>query len=64
VTVEIAGRAGPVAWSRSLFNGLAQVIVQSTRASGEVTLTARAEGLEAATATVRTLPSPLRPSVP
>ncbi|HTL69354.1 MAG TPA: beta-galactosidase GalA [Lacunisphaera sp.] len=64
VTVEIAGRAGPVAWSRSLFNGLAQVIVQSAPGAGEFTLTARAEGLEAATATVRTLPSPLRPSVP
>ena len=33
------------AWKRKLFNGLAQVIVQSSNEAGEVTLTARSPGL-------------------
>jgi beta-galactosidase len=32
-------------WRRSLFNGLAQIIVQSTGQPGEITLTAKATGL-------------------
>jgi beta-galactosidase len=39
-------------WSRSVFNGLAQVIVQTPPGSGEIKLTARAEGLTPATAAV------------
>ncbi len=39
---------------RSLFNGLAQVIVQSTREPGNVKITASAMGLQAATADIRT----------
>jgi beta-galactosidase len=35
----------PAPWRRSTFNGLAQVIVQSTGGEGAVTLTARAPGL-------------------
>ena len=46
--------AGP--WSRSLFNGLAQVIGQSTREVGEFRLSASADGLTSATAVVRTQP--------
>ncbi len=38
---------------RRLFNGLAQVLVQSTGAAGEITLTGRADGLPPATATIR-----------
>jgi beta-galactosidase len=41
---------------RSLFNGLAQVIVQSTREPGEIRLTARSEGLPPAEATVTARP--------
>ena len=37
--------------SRSAFNGLAQAIIQSTREAGTITVTARADGLAAATAT-------------
>ena len=37
---------------RSAFNGLAQAIVQTTREAGTITVTARAEGLAAATATL------------
>ncbi len=33
-------------WKRKLFNGLAQVIVQSTGAAGEITLTATSNGLQ------------------
>jgi beta-galactosidase len=32
-------------WKRSLFNGLAQVIVQSTGQPGEITLTAKSQGV-------------------
>ena len=41
----------PVApdWQRSVFNGLAQVIVQNTGGRGEIKLTAQAEGLAPAT---------------
>jgi beta-galactosidase len=48
---------------RSLFNGLAQVIVQSTRDAGEIKLTATAKGLAPASVTVKTQPSAPRPSV-
>lgn len=41
-------------WSRSLFNGLAQVIVRATREAGGFTLTARTEGLAPATGSVKT----------
>jgi beta-galactosidase len=44
-------------WSRSLFNGLAQVIVQSTKDAGEITLTATSKGLAPATATLKSLPA-------
>jgi beta-galactosidase len=52
------------AWSRSLFNGLAQVIVQSTRDAGEIKLTAIAEGLRPANASIPTrtcAPTPFLP---
>ena len=52
------------AWSRSAFNGLAQVIVQSSREAGAIQLTARAEGLKPATVVVQTNPAAPRPAVP
>ena len=64
VNAEIIGRPSGVEWSRSLFNGLAQIIVQSTKAAGEIKLTASAEKLQSATATVKTVAGPERPSVP
>ena len=63
VTVKIIGNAGVPPWSRSLFNGLAQVIVQSTRDAGEIKLTATAAGLTPVTAVVQTQPCALRPPV-
>ncbi|MBK8474965.1 MAG: DUF4982 domain-containing protein [Opitutaceae bacterium] len=56
---------GPQArWSRSLFNGLAQIIVQSARETGEIQLMASADGLAPRTTTVQTRSCTLRPSVP
>jgi beta-galactosidase len=49
---------------RSVFNGLAQVIVQSTRKAGRIKLTATADGLQLATATISTRAGATRPSMP
>jgi beta-galactosidase len=54
----------PADWQRSIFNGLAQVLVQSAKEPGEIKLTAQTEGLPPATAVIHTLPCPPRPSVP
>lgn len=49
----------------SLFNGLAQVIVQSDRGStGKLTLTARSEGLRPALASLTVRPAAIRQSLP
>ncbi len=64
VNVELVGKAAASPWSRSLFNGLAQIIVQSTKDAGEIKLTASADGLQSATATVQTQPATQRPFVP
>ena len=45
VNVELLGKPVPAEWSRSVFNGLAQIIVQSTKDAGEIKLTATAGGL-------------------
>jgi beta-galactosidase len=64
VNLEIAAIASPETCSRSLFNGLAQIIVQSSQTPGEIKLTASADGLKPATATVQTQAAVLRPSAP
>jgi beta-galactosidase len=51
-------------WKRKAFNGLAQVILQSERQAGEITLTASSPGLKSATIRVRTVQADVRPSVP
>jgi beta-galactosidase len=51
-------------WSRSLFNGLAQIIVQSTLGAGQFKLTASADGLQPAAVVVQTLPCTPRPTAP
>lgn len=52
-------------WSRSLFNGLAQVIVQSQRGgSGNLVLRAKAKGLKSAETIISVKATPLPPSVP
>ena len=64
VNVELIGKPVATAWSRSVFNGLAQIIVQSTREPGEITVTARAEGLSPATVSVASQPCAPQPAVP
>jgi beta-galactosidase len=64
VNVQIIGHATAAPWSRSLFNGLAQVIVQSTKNAGEIKLTATADGLLPAAAVLNSKPGTPRPSVP
>jgi beta-galactosidase len=49
---------------RSLFNGLAQVIVQSAHDAGQIKLTATATGLASATAIMQAQPCAPRPAVP
>ena len=46
----------PPVWKRRVFNGLAQVIVQSERQTGEITLTANSPGLSQAIQTVYVRP--------
>ena len=64
VNVEITGKVVESPWSRSLFNGLAQIMVQSTKDAGEIKLTASADDLKPATATITTQAGAARPSVP
>jgi beta-galactosidase len=64
VNVELVGKSAASAWSRRLFNGLAQVIVQSAKEAGEIKLTAGADGLKSATVSVQTQTGTPRPSVP
>jgi len=64
VTVKIIGHTSIPPWSRSLFNGLAQIIVQSTRGAGAFKLTAISEGLKPVTAVMQTQPCAPRPSMP
>jgi beta-galactosidase len=64
VNVQIIGHVTSAPWARSLFNGLAQIIVQSTGNAGEIKLTAGADGLQTAAITVQTPPCAPRPAVP
>ena len=50
VTLRATTPAAP--WQRRVFNGQAQVILQSTGASGPATLRARGEGLPTTTFTI------------
>jgi beta-galactosidase len=51
-------------WRRSLFNGLAQIIVQSTTQPGEIKLKATAEGVPQAEIKIQTQPVAPRLAVP
>jgi beta-galactosidase len=64
VSLRMQDKAILPEWKRSVFNGLAQIIVQSTRDPGEIRLTATAEGLTPATVSVQSQPCTPRPSVP
>jgi len=51
-------------WKRNVFNGLAQVIVQSTRQPGKIMLTSTSKGLSKAVLEIKTQATTLRPAVP
>ena len=54
----------PVEWRRSVFNGLAQIIVQSSKEAGAIKLTARSAGLQPATILLQAKTAAPRPAVP
>ncbi|HEY4300904.1 MAG TPA: beta-galactosidase GalA [Candidatus Didemnitutus sp.] len=54
----------PGSWSRSLFNGYAQVLVQAGRKAGALKLTASADGLKPAEFVITSAEAMLRPEVP
>jgi len=56
VSLRMPGKPILAEWKRSVFNGLAQIIVQSTREPGAIKLTATAEGLSPATVSVQSQP--------
>ncbi len=64
--VQLVLQDQPVApqWSRCVFNGLAQIILRTTKEPGTLKLTARAEGLAPAQLAVESRPAPLRPALP
>jgi beta-galactosidase len=64
VTLRLQDAPLPVQWSRSVFNGLAQVIVQSSKEPGTLTLKATADGLAPASFALTAEPAPARPAVP
>ena len=53
----------PPTWSRSTFNGLAQIIIRTSKQPGAIALTARAAGLAPATLSLGAAPATPRPSV-
>jgi len=61
--LEKDGSPAPI-WRRSLFNGLAQIIVQSKGEGGAIKLTATAEGLASATTTLQVPSVAPPPAVP
>ncbi len=64
VTLEFPEKLVAPEWQRSVFNGLAQIIIQSTKEPGEIKLTASADGLSPATISIQSQPCPPRPFIP
>ena len=64
VNLEFIGQAAPAAWSRSVFNGLAQVLVQAGKDAGTINVSASADVLQTGTVSIQTVTATPRPSVP
>ncbi|HEY3862126.1 MAG TPA: beta-galactosidase GalA [Verrucomicrobiae bacterium] len=64
VSLVVLDKPAAPDWQRSVFNGLAQVIVQAGREPGAMSLTARAPGLANATLNITAGAAAPRPSVP
>jgi beta-galactosidase len=64
VTLEIQAPTVPVAWKRSVFKGLAQVLIQSSKTPGELKLVAQSSDLKSASVSIEAKACTPRPSVP
>jgi beta-galactosidase len=64
VTVEMQKEPMVPQWQRSTFNGLAQILVQSTKEPGQIQLTASVDGLSPATVAITSQPCTPRTAVP
>jgi beta-galactosidase len=64
VNLEIHDKAAALQWQRSVFNGLAQIIIQADRQPGTLALKARAPGLEPATLNIIAGAAAARPALP
>jgi beta-galactosidase len=64
VALRLQDNPAKVAWSRSVFNGLAQIIVQSSREPGTLKLTAHAKGLSSTSVPIATRAVAVRAALP
>lgn len=64
ITLELEAKPVPAQWKRSAFNGLAQILVRSTKDPGEIQLSAAGEGLRPASLLILSRPCVPRPVVP
>jgi beta-galactosidase len=64
VLLRLVDAAPAPEWRRSAFNGLAQVIVQSTGRPGTIQLSAQSSGLKPATVLLTSRAAPRRPALP
>ncbi|MGP8199994.1 MAG: beta-galactosidase GalA [Limisphaerales bacterium] len=64
VALEIPDKPVPVHWKRSVFNGLAQVIVQAGKDAGTLHLTAHGEGLAEASINIVSTDDSTQPLLP
>jgi beta-galactosidase len=64
VSLEIADKPVQPQWKRSVFNGLAQIIVQGGKEPGTLVLTARADGLSSTAVNISANAAIPRPAVP
>jgi beta-galactosidase len=53
----------PKSWKRKVFNGLAQIIVQSSKEAGELVVSAFSNGLSRGEIKIQTQPAAIRPAV-
>jgi beta-galactosidase len=63
VTLRFTQKPAAIDWQRSVFNGLAEVLVQSTREPGEIKLTATADGLTPTVLNLTAQPATPRPAI-
>jgi beta-galactosidase len=63
-TLEFLTDPDALGWQRSVFNGLAQVIVQAGKETGEITLRVQSPGLKDGSIVINATRSPARPAAP